>query len=164
MKQGVLFCLACWDFQTMALNAGISISLESYGWIKVHWLGLFGATVWKLFIIESFSQWKLNKVGNENCIGIWRCSWPCWKALDKSDLTNLFHNCLSKGVKDIDFWVDLVVVNSNKLQKLSFKGKISWALSVLTLSNLETLKFKNVKNKECVHTWANNTCHISMID
>jgi hypothetical protein len=47
-------------------------------------------------------------------------------------------------VKDIDFLVDFVVVNSNKLQKLSFKGKISWALSVLTLSNLEILKFENV--------------------
>jgi len=40
-------------------------------------------------------------------------------------LQSLFHSCQRKGVKDIDFLVDFVVVNSNKLQKLSFQGKIS---------------------------------------
>jgi len=34
----------------------------------VHWLGLrlFGATMWKLLVIEPFSQWKLNKIETEN--------------------------------------------------------------------------------------------------
>jgi hypothetical protein len=51
--------------------------------------------------------------------------------------------------------VDFVVRNSNKLQKLGLEGKISWALNVFTLLNLEIFNFENVKNKECVHTWAN---------
>jgi hypothetical protein len=34
----------------------------------------FGATVWKLLIIEPFSQWKLNQIESENSIGIWGCS------------------------------------------------------------------------------------------
>ncbi len=35
-------------------------------------------------------------------------------------------------MKDIDFWVDFVAGNSNKLQKLSLEGKITWALNVIT--------------------------------
>jgi hypothetical protein len=43
----------------------------------------FGATVWKLLIIEP----KLNKIESENSIGIWGGhSWCCWKALGESDL------------------------------------------------------------------------------
>jgi len=59
-------------------------------------------------------------------------------------------------VEDIDFWVKFVDVNSNKLQKLSLKAKISWAINVFTLPNLEIFKIK-----ECVHTWANCTCYNS---
>jgi hypothetical protein len=33
-------------------------------------------------------------------------------------------------VEDIDFWVNFVAENSNKLQKLGLEGKISWALNV----------------------------------
>jgi hypothetical protein len=59
MKQGSLLC-------------HILVSLESSGWVRVHWLGLrlFEAMVWKLLIIEPFSQWKLNKIKTENGIGI----------------------------------------------------------------------------------------------
>jgi hypothetical protein len=42
--------------------------------------------MWKILITEPFSQWKLNKIETENCIGIWGCSWCCWKALGESDL------------------------------------------------------------------------------
>jgi hypothetical protein len=47
----------------------------------VHQLGLklFGVTMWKLLIIEPFSQWKLNKLETENNIGIWKHSWCCLK-------------------------------------------------------------------------------------
>jgi hypothetical protein len=77
MKQGSLFCfvLLCWD--EILPNHGASccalVSSKSFWWVGVHWLGLrlFGATVWrKLLIIESFSQWKMNKIETENCIGI----------------------------------------------------------------------------------------------
>jgi len=56
--------------------------------IGVHWLGLklFGIIVWKLLIIETFFQWKLNKIKTENFIGVLGRSWRYWKALNKSNL------------------------------------------------------------------------------
>jgi hypothetical protein len=65
-------------------------------------------------------------------------------------------------VEDADFLVDFVAGNSNKLQKLGLEGKISWALHVLTLPNLEFLNFESVKNKGCVHTWADGTGYTNM--
>ncbi len=66
MNPGSLFCFVCPSdiSQTMALHATLLVSSESSEWIGVHWLGLrlFGAMVWKVLIIESFSQWKLNKI------------------------------------------------------------------------------------------------------
>ncbi len=64
-------------------------------------------------------------------------------------------------MEDIDFWVNFVSGNSNKLQQLGLEGKISWVLNVFTLPNLEVFKSENVKNKECVHTWANKTIYTS---
>ncbi len=38
-------------------------------------------------------------------------------------------------MKDIDFWVDFDVGNSDKLpKKLGLEGKMSWALNVFTLA------------------------------
>ncbi len=65
-------------------------------------------------------------------------------------------------MEDIDFWMDFVAGNSNKLQKLGLEGKISRALNVFTLPNLEFFNSENVKNKERVHTWANNTGYTSI--
>ncbi len=48
---------------------------------------------------------------------------------------------------DIDFWMDFVVGNSNKLQKLGLEGKISWPFNVFTLPNLKKFNFENVKNE-----------------
>jgi hypothetical protein len=50
-------------------------------------------------------------------------------------------------VGDIDFWMDFVVGNSNKLQKLGLEGKISWPFNVFTLPNLKKFNFENVKNE-----------------
>jgi hypothetical protein len=75
--------------QTMVLHAALLVFLKSSGWAGVYRLGLrlFGAMVWKLLIIEPFSQWKLNKIATENCIGIWGHSKSYyWKALTESDL------------------------------------------------------------------------------
>ncbi len=57
-------------------------------------------------------------------------------------------------------WI-FVAENSKKLQKLGLKGKISWVLNVFTLPNLEIFNSENMKNKECVHTWANGTGYMS---
>jgi hypothetical protein len=79
MKQGSLFCFVLFYHtqisQIMALHAMFLASLESSRWVGVHHLGLrlVGGAVWKLLIIESFCQWKLNKIKTEN--NIWNlCS------------------------------------------------------------------------------------------
>jgi hypothetical protein len=57
MKQGSLFCHAA-IFQTKVLHAALLVSSESSRRVRVNQLGLklFGATEWKLLIIESFFQ------------------------------------------------------------------------------------------------------------
>ncbi len=64
-------------------------------------------------------------------------------------------------MEENDFWVNFVTGNSNKLQKVGLEGKISCALNVFTLPNLEIFNSENVKNKECVHTWAIDTSYTS---
>jgi hypothetical protein len=75
----VLFCHAKIS-QIMALHVTLLISLQSFQWVGVHQvcLTLFGTTVWKLYIIEPFSQWKLNQIKTENYIGIWKLESPWW--------------------------------------------------------------------------------------
>ncbi len=62
-------------------------------------------------------------------------------------------------MEDIDFWVDFVARNSNKLQKVGFwkEKSVGVTLNVFTLPTLEIFNSENVKNKECVHTWASST-------
>ncbi len=48
--------------------------------------------------------------------------------------------------KNVIFWMDFVVGNSNKLQGL--EGKLNWALNVFTLPNLDIFNSKNVKKKK----------------
>jgi hypothetical protein len=94
--------------------------LESSWWvIRVHWLGLrlFGAMVWKLsMIIEPFSQWKLNKIKREDCIGIWEHSWCYWKAFGKSDLIK-FVSQLSELLRCARYrifeWILLLEIQKN---------------------------------------------------
>ncbi len=84
MKQDSVFCFSHAEIsQTTMLHATLFVQLESSQWVGVHWDGLrlFGATVRTLLIIIPFSQWKLTKIETENCIGIWKDSWCCWKAL-----------------------------------------------------------------------------------
>jgi hypothetical protein len=52
------------------------MSMVALTWLETGW-----SSVWKLLIIEPFSQWNLNKTQTENCIRIWEYSWCCWKAL-----------------------------------------------------------------------------------
>jgi hypothetical protein len=60
IKQGslfcfVLFCLPRWDLPNCGAYMLLASS-ESSRWVRVNWLGLrlFGATVWKLLIINPF--------------------------------------------------------------------------------------------------------------
>jgi hypothetical protein len=72
----VLFCFVFFGHaeisRTMMLHVALLVCSESSRRVGVHWLGLrlFGATLWKLLIIEPFSQWQLNKIKTGNYIGI----------------------------------------------------------------------------------------------
>ncbi len=149
MKQGNLFCfvLLCHVqiSQTMMLHAGLLVSSESSQWIVVHWLGLklFGAMVWKLLIIEPFSQWKLNKFETKKCIGIWGGGF---------------------GVLESPWWVAF-----NGVSFTIFRAKV-W--HIVFLNGFCCWKFKKIakigfwkKNQlspECVHTCPNDTGYTSM--
>jgi len=154
MKQGslfcfVLFCLSHWDLPThVARCHPLGIPSESSWWVGVHWLGLglFGATVWKLLIIEPFSQWKRSKIETENCIGIWGCFWWCWwKALSQSDLIEFISQFSELRCQRYWFLSGLCCWKFNKLQKLGLGGKISWPLNCQIYKVL-ILKMWKIKN------------------
>jgi hypothetical protein len=50
-------------------------------------------------------------------------------------------------VEDIDFLVDFVAGNSNKLQKLGLEGKISSALNVFTLGPMAQATLVGIRKK-----------------
>jgi hypothetical protein len=65
-------------------------------------------------IIEPFSQWKLNKIKTENCMGSCGCSWVLLeKPLVSQNLIEftLQFSELRFLVEDIYFWVDFVAGN-----------------------------------------------------
>jgi hypothetical protein len=76
--------------QTMVLHAMLLVSSRKLSMSKactdLVWDCLDLECGSLVLIIESFSQWKLNKIEPEKCKGIWGCSWCWWKALDKSNL------------------------------------------------------------------------------
>jgi len=74
--------------ETMVFHASFLVSLESYQWIGVHWLGLnlFGAIMWNLLLLNHFFWRKLNKIKTKNYIEIWGCPWCHWKTFNKSNL------------------------------------------------------------------------------
>jgi hypothetical protein len=53
--------------RTLCIFRKLSMSRGALTWLVWDCLG---AMVWKLLNIEPFSQWKLNKIKTENCIGI----------------------------------------------------------------------------------------------
>jgi hypothetical protein len=172
MKQGSLFCFVLflsWDlpshgascnthyiFETLfdveisqatMLHVVLIVSSKHFWWrLKVHQLGLrlFGIRVWKLLIIEPFSQWKLNLIKIEN--GELEFEGVVEKALTliKSDLIN-FISQFSKlrcGRYLIFKWILLLEVQTNCKNWGVKKEKISWDL-------------------KCVHTWTNDTSYTS---
>jgi hypothetical protein len=135
-----IYCVFCFVFHTKisqitTLHVVFLISLESSWWMRVHWLclRLFGATMWKLLIIEPFFQSKLIKIETENCIRIWGHSWCCWKAFNEWDLTEFISQFSKLRCGRYWFWMDFVAENSNKLQILGLGGKIIWACNMFTL-------------------------------
>ncbi len=56
--------------QTTVLHVRLLVYVESSQWERCIDLvcDCFGAMIWKLLMIEPFSQWKVNKIENEKCI------------------------------------------------------------------------------------------------
>ncbi len=100
--------------------------------------------MWKLFIVEPFFLMKLTKIKNEICIGIWKHSWCCWKAIRVLNLIEFISEISKLRCGNIDFFIRFVVGNSNKLQKIGFEKK-------------------NQLSPQCVHTWANGLGYTSYI-
>jgi len=118
-----------WRFKLQTI---LLVSSESSWWVGVHWLGLglFGATMWKILITEPFSQWKLNKIETENCIGIWGCSWCCWKALGESDLIEFISHFLELRCGRYWFLSGVCCWKFKQIAKLGLEGEISWACAL----------------------------------
>ncbi len=110
-----------------------------------HWLDLrlFGAMVWKLLIIEPFSQWKLKKIETENCTRIWGHSWCWWKDLGNSDLVEL-----------ISLFSELRCG-----RYLFLSGFYCWKFKEITKIEFGR---KNQLSSQCVRTWANGTSHTNI--
>jgi len=107
----VLFCAEI--SQITMFDAVLLVSSESFLWVLVHQHGwrLFRAMVWRLLIIESFSQWKLNQIKIKNCIEIWGHSWCCWKALEQSDLIEFISQFSEQVWKILIFeWILLLEI------------------------------------------------------
>jgi hypothetical protein len=99
--------------------------------------------VWKLLIIESFFQSKLNKIKIKNYIKIWGRFSCCLKALCKSYLI-IFISKFSELL--VRYWF-LNVCYCKKFKQIA---KIWFGR-------------KNMLSSQCVHTWANITGYTSYI-
>jgi len=144
-----LLCSHFEIFQIMALHVVFLVSSESSRRMGVHQFGLrfFGVMVWKLLIIEPFSQWKLYKIKTENYIGIWGCSW-CQKAFNELDVIKFISQFLDIRCGRYWFLSEFCCWKFKKIAKIGFVRKISWAFIVFTLSNLEIFNSKNVKKNK----------------
>ncbi len=120
------FILASW-YLPKALSCrplDINGKLSRRVWVHPLGLRLFGATLWKLLIIEPFSQWKLNKITTDNCIGIWGSSWCFWKAHHQSDLIDFISQF--SELRCERYWiflVNFVAENSKNCKNWVWKEK-----------------------------------------
>ncbi len=67
------------------------------------------------------------------------------ESFGESDLIEFISQFLELSVEDIDFWMDFVAENSNKLQKLGLDGRISWAFNVFTLEPMAQATLIRIK-------------------
>jgi len=58
-------------------------------------------------------------------------------------------------------WILLLEI-LKKFQNLGLEGKISGTPQYVHIAKFRIFNSKNVKNKKCVHTWANGTCYITL--
>jgi hypothetical protein len=107
---------------------------------RVHWLGLklFGVIVWKLFIIESFFQWKL--ITSKLKI-----------VLEIGGIPGVGGKCLANQIY-------FTILRAKVWKMLIFNGFCCYEFK--QIAKIEFGK-KIQLNFQCVHTWANATCYIN---
>jgi hypothetical protein len=146
-----------WIFTMVLMWMLVNQSQAIYCWEGVADL------VWDCLEVRCGSYWflnhflneKLNRIETENCIGIWECfSWCCWKALCWVKFIRVYFTIFRAKVwKILSFeWILLLEIQSNCKSRLGRKN--TWALNVFILPNCQIFNSENVKNKECVDTWA----------
>jgi len=141
MKHYILFCFALWDlpnhdvFHAMLLGIFKKLSMISTGCIDLVWdcLDLWCGSYW---LLNHFFPWKLN-IKLKNCIGMWGCSWCCWKSPWQVKFNRVYFKISELRCERYWFfeWT-LLHWNSNKLQKLGLEGKFSWALHVFAFGSI----------------------------
>jgi hypothetical protein len=113
MKQGKLFCLVFFChgeiYQTTMFHPHPFVI---FGKLLTR-RGLFGPIVWKLLIIEPYSQWKPNKIETKKCIGIWQHSLCHWKALSWIKFNRVYFTIFTTEKILIFEWILLLEIQTN---------------------------------------------------
>jgi len=163
-KQCSLFCFisfcfvfSCWDLPNQGLWCCALDIFRKLSMSRVALIGLrlFGATVWKPLIIESFSQWKLNIIEIENCIEIWAHSWCFWKALSESDVIEFISQFSEVRCGRYWFLSGVHCWKFKQIAKIGFGRKISGAFNVFTLPMAQAT---------LVYLWSKVVCFVCHVD
>jgi len=81
---------------------------------------------------------------NRNCIGIWKHSWCCWKALGELDLMNFISQFSEERCGRYCFLSEFLNEKFKQISKIGF-GR------------------KNQLSLQCVHTWGNATSYTNVV-
>jgi hypothetical protein len=141
----VLFCFVSWDLPNHPASCR-ALGIYRKLLMSTGASRLFGATVWKLLIIEPFSQWKLNK--NQN----WKQHWNLGAFLDLHQRVRFnrvyFRIFRAKVWKLLTFeWILSLEIQTNC-------NKWVWKEKSVELCTLPHLEISNSENWR-IHTWAN---------
>ncbi len=138
-------------------------------WVPI--IYLWSKVVWECLELQCGSYRLLNHFLNENSKeNIWKK--PYWKlgmflVLLESPwqvrFNRVYFTIFRAKVWKILIFSEFCCWKFKQIEKLEFGRKNQcWTHNVFTFLNLEIFNSENLKNKECVHTWANGTSYISM--
>ncbi len=127
------FILSWWNFpnqitwyNVIDIFENLTMNRGALTWVESFWS--YNAKVidyWTIFLIN------MNKIINRNYTRIQRFTRCCFKVIAK-----LY---LMKFISYSEFWMNYFVENSNKLQQIGFRRKMSWVCSHLAPTTHVTL-------------------------
>ncbi len=146
MKQGSLFCFVTLrsleahdpSCHTLGIFGKLSMSMGAPTWLETVW-----SYMWKLLIIQSFSEWKLKK--NQN----WKLHWNLgdfqvlFNALGESNLIESISQFSELSCGRYEFFSGFCCWKFLLISKIGFGRKIQ-------------------VSPQCVHTWANDVRYTSL--